>query len=252
MADDLEMPTTKASSINSKKYQVSITDAGVSGQILSEENETYQQNFVIPDALSYIQNKTELTRDTILQIIKLSGRINELLINPQMFLDNAVSVINKELHALVVDGIEYTKIENKIYEMELFNDENFEIYFDDKKTFVVEDSAKTIYDNFIPLDSETVEMPFAKDCEKSDKVEFYFKLPNWFKINTPIGNYNPDWAVVLKGEKKIYFIAETKGAGQELRPSELMKIKFGKAHFAQFEDVIFDRKNSLSEVLKSV
>ncbi len=72
----------------------------------------------------------------------------------------------------------------------------------------------------MPLDSETVEMPFAENCESSEDVEFYFKLPNWFRIKTPIGNYNPDWAIVLNGEKKIYFVAETKGFGQELRGSE--------------------------------
>ncbi len=83
----------------------------------------------------------------------------------------------------------------------------------------------------MPLDSETVEMPFAENCESSEDVEFYFKLPNWFRIKTPIGNYNPDWAIVLNGEKKIYFVAETKGFGQELRGSEAMKIKCSKAHF---------------------
>jgi type III restriction enzyme len=99
-------------------------------------------------------------------------------------------------------------------------------------------SDKTIYENYIPLDS-SVENQFAKDCESSENIEFFFKLPFWFKINTPIGTYNPDWAIVFKGEKEIYFVAETKGEGQELRPSEQMKIDCGKVHFGQFEDVKF-------------
>jgi len=86
--------------------------------------------------------------------------------------------------------------------------------------------------------------------EIDEDIEFYFKLPFWFRINTPIGTYNPDWAIVFKGEKKIYFVAETKGAGQELRPSEQMKIDCGKAHFKQFDDVRF--KGPISSVSELV
>ena len=64
-------------------------------------------------------------------------------------------------------------------------------------------------------DDINLESDFAKDCESSENIEFYFKLPFWFKIDTPIGNYNPDWAIVFKGENKIYFVAETKSSGQE-------------------------------------
>ena len=103
----------------------------------------------------------------------------------------------------------------------------------------------TKYDNYIPLES-SVETQFARDCESSENVEFYFKLPEWFKIKTPIGTYNPDWALVFKGEKKIYFVAETKSADQELRPSEKMKIDCGKAHFRQFDEVTF--KGPISSV----
>ncbi|WP_409024970.1 hypothetical protein [Jiulongibacter sediminis] len=66
-----------------------------------------------------------------------------------------------------------------------------------------------MYENFIPLDSG-VESQFAADCETSEQVEFYFKLLSWFKIPTPIGSYNPFWALIFKEDKKIYFVAETK------------------------------------------
>jgi type III restriction enzyme len=108
--------------------------------------------------------------------------------------------------------------------MTLFEDNELEIYID-RFTFTVNSTDKTIYENYIPLDS-SVENQFAKDCESSENIEFFFKLPFWFRINTPIGTYNPDWAIVFKGEKKIYFVAETKGEGQELRLSEQMKIAF--------------------------
>ena len=154
-----------------------------------------------------------------------------------MFLDNAVKIIKDKLQYLMIDGITYKKIENKIYEMTLFDDVDFEIYFDENKTFVVNDATKTIYENFIPLDSETVELPFASDCESSEDVEFYFKLPYWFKITTPIGNYNPDWAVLFEidGKEQLFFVVESKGTmGFEfLRPSEQGKIECGKAHFKE-------------------
>lgn len=249
MMDELLMPLTKASSVRSSTYKIKITEEGVIGNILREGEAVIQRQLVIPDALGYIQNKTDLTRDTILQILKQSGRINELLINPQMFLDNAVKVIKTILQQLMIAGIKYKKIDDRMYEMTLFNDTDFEIYFDENKTFVVNDAAKTIYENFMPLDSETVELPFAKDCESSEDVEFYFKLPHWFKITTPVGNYNPDWAVVLKGEKKIYFVAETKDTDSELRGSELMKIRCGIEHFKSVGDVKYTKAKRLSDLI---
>ncbi|MBI5745865.1 MAG: hypothetical protein HZA13_02550 [Nitrospirae bacterium] len=91
-----------------------------------------------------------------------------------------------------------------------------------------------------------VENQFARDCESSENIAFFFKLPFWFKINTPIGTYNPDWAIVFKGEKKVYFVAETKEKGQELRGSEKIKIKCGTEHFKQFSDIRF--KGPISSV----
>jgi len=242
-----KMDETKKPTIRSTKKKVLITDEGVGGQLVSDSaNDDYGVPFEIPDMLTYIQSKTELTRSTILKILKNSKRLKELLLNPQLFMDNAVSIIKDELHQLMIDGIKYEKIGNKIYEMTLFDDSDFEIYLDNF-THIVNDSSKTIYENYIPLDSG-VENQFAKDCESSEQIEFYFKLPYWFEIGTPIGKYRPDWAVVFKGEKKIYFVAETKSAGQELRGSEKLKIECGKAHFKNFKDVVYQRVSSVSEL----
>lgn len=242
-----EMPETKKPSVRSTKQKVVISDEGVSGQLLSDSgDDSYLKEIEIPDILSYIQSKTELTRDTILKILSKSGRLNELLLNPQMFMDNAVSAIKEKLHYLMIDGIKYEKIGNKFYEMHLFDDSDLEIYID-QFTHSVSSPEKTIYENFIPLDSN-VESDFAKDCESSQDIEFYFKLPYWFEITTPIGKYKPDWAVVFQGEKRIYFVAETKGEGQELRGSEAMKIKCGKAHFKDFEDVKFKQVSKVIEL----
>ena len=232
------MPETQKPTIKSIKKKVLITDEGVDGLLVSDSvNDDYGNRFEIPDMLGYVQAKTELTRSTILEILKKSGRLSELLLNPQLFMDNAVTAIKSVLYQLMVDGIKYEKIGDEIYEMALFDDKGFEIYLDDF-THHVRKPEKTVYENYIPLDS-SVENQFARDCESSENIEFFFKLPSWFKINTPIGTYNPDWAIVFRGEKKIYFVAETKGKDQELRRSEQMKIDCGKAHFKQFEDVRF-------------
>lgn len=239
------MPETRKPTIKSTKKMVLITQEGVEGQLVSDSvDDDYGIRFEIPDMLAYIQSKTELTRHTILEILKKSERMSELLLNPQLFMDNAVAAIKSALYGLMVDGIKYEKIGDKIYEMKLFEDNGLEIYLD-QFTFAVKNQDKTIYENYIPLDS-SVENQFAKDCESSENIEFYFKLPFWFRINTPIGSYNPDWAIVKKREKKIYFVAETKGEKQELRPSEKMKILCGEAHFEHFDDVRF--KGPISSV----
>lgn len=242
-----EMPETKKPSVRSTKNEVVMGTDGVTGKLLSDTiAPDYGLRFEIPDMLAYIQGKTELTRSTILDIIKKSDKISELLINPQMFMDNTTSTIKSVLYELMIEGIKYEKIGSKMYEMTLFNDDEIEIYIDNF-THTVTNPEKTIYENYIPLDSN-VENQFAKDCETSENVEFYFKLPNWFKIPTPIGNYVPDWAIVFKGEKKIYFVAETKSEGQELLKSEKQKIKCGKEHFKNFEEVVYKQVSSVKDL----
>ena len=185
-----------------------------------------------------------MTRSTVLEVLLQSGRCGEVLINPQLFLDNAVAAINDVLNALMIDGIKYEKIGAKEYEMRLFEDYDFHI---PDHTFEITRKDKTIYSHLLPLDSG-VEYAFARDCEEREDIEFYFKLPNWFKIKTPIGAYNPDWALIKKNEKTVYFVAETKSAGQELRTSEKQKVKCGRAHFREFPEVSFRQATHVSDL----
>ena len=185
----------------------------------------------VPDILSYVQSheRARLTRDTVYEILRRSGRLGDALKNPQMFADKATDSIEGVLAGLMEDGIKYEKIGAKEYELRLF--EGYEFHRNDH-TFKVSSPKKTINEGWMPLDSG-VEHQFAQDCESRDDIEFYFKLPPWFKIKTPIGNYNPDWALIKKNETAIYFVAETKSKERELRPSERRKIKFGAAHARQ-------------------
>jgi len=250
-----DLPEIKSPSIRSTKIGITMTDEGVGTNYVGEKVESYGgYSWKIPDVLGYIQSKTELTRSTIEKILNQSARIADIIINRQLFLDLATTAIKRTLYDLMIDGIKYQKIGGSEYEMALFEAQELEVYLNDF-SFKVSDPSKTIYEEFVPLDSG-VESKFAKDCETSDQIKFYFKLPNWFKIPTPIGNYNPDWALVFEDDKKIYFVAETKDTGtpqvdlSKLSGDEQMKIKCGKAHFNEFDDLEYKVVNKVGQLIE--
>ncbi len=238
-----QLPDTTPPSLRSTKVKLDLKDEGIDKSLVSDKTKVYSEKnkWLIPDIVDYIQQKTELTRSTIIQILQSTNRWNDIYVNPQLFLDECIVLIKKALSELKVDGIKYEKIGDEFYEMRLFEETELGKYID-SFTFEVKNKDKTIYEKYLPLDS-MVESKFAKDCETSEQIEFYFKLPSKFKIPTPIGNYNPDWAVVFKNESKIYFVVETKDTGDDkidiskLYPDEQIKIKCGKKHFELFEDV---------------
>ena len=210
--------------------------------------------YEIPDFVAYIQSKTELTRDTITKIILESGRIEEIFNNPQLFMDSVVRVIKHEFDRIKINGIEYEKIAGQVYEMKLFEAAEIEQYLDN--LIEVKKQAKTIY-NYVVIDSlSSPEKKFAEDCDSRDDIIFYVKLPGKFQIKTPIGNYNPDWALIKKEdgeETKIYFVAETKDpkAAKDrtlLRDTERMKIECAEKHFAVIDDVNYRVVGSVSDL----
>ena len=250
-----DLPKIKAPSIRSTKIGITMSEEGVDTKYIGEKVESYGgYTWKIPDILGYIQSKTELTRSTILDILIKSDRIGDILINPQLFLDLATQVIKRTLNDLMIDGIKYQKIGDAEYKMTLFEAQELDVYLNDF-SFMVSDTSKTIYEEFVPLDSG-IESQFASDCETSEQVKFYFKLPNWFKIPTPIGNYNPDWALVFEDDEKIYFVAETKDTGtsqvdlSKLNSDEQMKIKCGKAHFNEFTDLKYKVVNKVGQLIE--
>ena len=139
-------------------------------------------------------------------------------------------IIKRTLSTFIVDGIKYEKIGDEEYAVqEVFKDD--ELY-----GYLTEDiipSEKSIY-NYIKYDSN-VEKSFAEKLEDNENVKVYAKLPSSFKIDTPIGKYNPDWAILIEknGEEKLYFVVETKGTNQIalLKDSEKGKIRCAKEHF---------------------
>ena len=130
----------------------------------------------------------------------------------------------------LVDGIMYQRIgDEAYYAQELFNQEELTGYLKNMLP-----ANKAVYE-YVIYDSDGVEKGFAEDLERNDAVKVYAKLPGWFRIPTPLGTYNPDWAVLVEvdGTEKLYFVVETKSSlfDEDLRDKESAKIKCGKAHF---------------------
>lgn len=227
-----KMPTIQASKLISRKDSVNITRELGAVSKLQEESPEYDVHTVnyLPDIITELQNKTRLTRKTVISILVGSKRLDDFKKNPQKFIEEVVRIINSELRIFVANGIKYEKI-NDYYSVETFNseDETLLAYLNDK----VVESKKSPY-NYAICDSKT-ELKFAKRFESDKNVKVYVKLPSWFKIDTPLGNYNPDWALVVEkgGKEKLYFIIESKGTENrlELRPEEEAKITCAEKHF---------------------
>lgn len=230
----------KAPRLISRKARFEFNQEKIEGIVLAEKyHDVKDDNKEIPDVLGYIQNRTKLTKDTILKMILKSDKLKDILTNPQEFMDMSSDEINRILQRIMVDGIKYEKVAGRYWNMTLFESEELYGYLQSKggNLYKVKNPKKTVYDCVL-IDSE-VERRFAKELEEREDIKFYLKLPFWFKIDTPLGTYNPDWGVVFEGDKRIYFVAETKSHNQELRPSEAMKIECGKRHFENFEGVEF-------------
>jgi type III restriction enzyme len=226
---------------------------GIGGVTRSTKAYTVEHPIIaVPDIIGYIQHRTELTRSTIVKILEESGRLSDCLKNPQLFLDSVIHEIDVVLKSMMVDGVRYEKIAGDFYEMRSFDLKEIEEYVDN--LYPVKNKEKTVYDH-IEIDSlSDTEQKFAKACDNDEDVEFFLKLPRWFIIRTPIGEYTPDWALMLKREKRLYFVAETKSTLDKTkrRESENQKIECGYKHFKEFDEVTFTEATSLEDIQKSV
>ena len=202
-----------------------------SNTINAEEVYTPSENLY--DLIGEITKDTGLTRHTIIEI--LSGispsKFDMYKYNPEEFIRKTINIINAEKATTVIEGIKYHKIDQK------YEDSIFTINVDAELGENAIEVKKHIYD-YLVTDSKN-EINFAKKLETGE-VTVYAKLPSGFKIPTPLGNYNPDWAIVFdnKDFKYVYFIAETKGSMDtlQLRGSEEAKIECARRHFALLSD----------------
>ena len=234
----LNVPAITKTRAQFRKADIAIGRGGVTADETSASGvTTIQENDIeLPDIITDLQDKTQLTRKSIVQILRDSRRLQDFLRNPQQFMDYCSEAINRTKRMALVDGIRYTQIgKDHYYAQELFQQEELKSYL--KNTL---ESNKSVYTHVV-YDSVGVEKTFAEDLEKNEQVKVYAKLPAWFKIPTPLGTYNPDWAVMVEdeGEEKLYFVVETKGSiwWDDLRHMEGAKIKCGKNHFAEISQV---------------
>jgi len=236
--------------ISMSRRDIDITEAGVSvDRELETRSREAAQVTVLPDILAFLQKETELTRHTLAEILKQSGRLAEFKINPQAFMVAVAREISRALHDLMLDGLQYEKVAGQHWEMSRIEQEAEEgIVRYLSNLYQVQNKEKALFDA-IEYDSE-VEKQFARDLDNNENVLIFVKLPSWFKIDTPIGPYNPDWAFVTERDDKLYFVRETKSTldSEERRSKENQKILCGQKHFETL-DVDFDVVTSLSEVM---
>ena len=183
----------------------------------------------LPDILTELQDRTHLTRKSIVFILVGSSRLNDFRRNPQRFIEIAAQVINRCKQRALVDGIKYERMSNEdYYSQQLFREKELTGYLRSMLS-----TRKSVYDHVV-YESQT-EAAFAEELEKSVRVKVYAKLPSWFTIPTPLGTYNPDWAVLVDSDlgERLYFVVETKSTlfTSDLRSIEDGKIRCGDAHF---------------------
>ncbi len=242
------MPAIPKVRLIQESARIDIKQSGVSGELTSVKVlDQVDIKHSLPDILRYLQDETRLTRRTIVRILIEARRLEDFKNNPQKFMEAVSDIIKQKMKLMIADGIKYERVGNlEFYRQELFEMQELTGYLKSNAIKV----EKSVYDYLI-LDSNT-EKEFAQMLEQDDEVKVYTKLPPKFVIETPIGNYNPDWAVLVDkyGTEKLYFVVETKGSTDtgQLRLFENYKIECGKKHFAALETgVTYDVANDYSK-----
>jgi type III restriction enzyme len=229
-----DAPPVEPLRIQITRAGVRVLRGGAKGEELGIRNADLKGSYELPDIITELQTATSLTRKTIVDILVGTGRLGEFIGNPNDFISLVKRSLQSELAKIVVEGIQYEKIAGYVYELrELQKDgaEEKDRFLD--QMYKVRNQQKTDFD-YVVYDSD-VERQFAEKLDSREDVKLFMKLPAKFRIPTPVGDYNPDWAIIKQedGEDKIYMIRETKSTldDAKLRPAELAKMKSAKRHF---------------------
>ena len=260
LSDRQQYPPVARPGVQASRGKIVMNEAGVAGVACGVNGRDADFPVIVPDVYAYIQERVHISRASLFAILDRCGRLDELMVNPQAFLDMTVAALKDTLNELQVQGIQYHKVDSQ-YEMTLFDP--VEVFSSSvyppagdanapplSKTLMQAqplntDAAAAPFDCVIS-DSQ-VESDFARDCALDERVRFFFKLPGRFRIDTPLGTYNPDWAVVFQNGARVFFVAETKfsTANKNLRRDERLKIACGHKHFGLAQAVAFAAVNSL-------
>lgn len=179
----------------------------------------------MPDILSELAARTELPRALVAQILVRSDRLHWARDNPSAFVELAHKAIALARRDILTKGITYERTG------EHFDQSLFEPFEADAADLVQVEHAPTTH---IRVDSATVERPIAEDLDAAESVTLFAKLPSGFKIDTPLGTYNPDWAVTggENGAPVVHLVSESKSDFTKLRDDEKAKVICGAAHFS--------------------
>ena len=229
-----EGPPITRTRVNIRKADLAIGRGGVTATAAKNSDESLvikEDDIELPDLLTDLQDKTQLTRRSLVRILTNCRRLQDFKRNPQEFIEIAVEAITRTKRYALVDGIKYQRIgDEAYYGQELFENEELIGYL---KANMLEGVQKCVMESVV-YDSAT-ERTFAEGLEANRAVKVYAKLPRGFRVGTPLGDYIPDWAVLVEqdGGERLYFVVETKGSlfADDLRKTEALKIECGKAHF---------------------
>lgn len=246
--DEINKLTLETIKIKVERVAISLdSDYSIKTTFVGDEAEETEETFAIPDIINVLSEETNLTRETVSKIMGEVKNFDLIFKNPQEFISSIKTIIRNKMKDFLVNGIKYLEIED-YWKMELF--EELESYED--RIVPVKNS---IYEEII-WDSEG-EKTFAQKLDEDNRVKLFVKLPNWFRVLTPVGDYNPDWAIVVeerdlsgKVREKLYLVRETKFVEdlENLRPSEKQKIKCAKEHFDTLK-VDFKESRGVADIL---
>jgi type III restriction enzyme len=210
----------------------------------------YADDEELPDILSILADHTQLTRSTLADVLTVSGTLNQFAGNPQAYIDQVVRVLNTAKRRFMVSGLRYELVDpsrpqgERAYSLSLFREADISGYTGPGGNVITGDDGKPVrFDRnsvylFLVIDSKDVEGPFALKLRSDHQVKVFVKLPSTFKINTPLGTYNPDWALTYeRPDGSRYFVFETKAESDPalIRPQEQDKVRSATVHFAAIE-----------------
>lgn len=245
-----EMPPISKARLESSTAMVHVKNEGViAEETQSRTVEVAAQSVRLPNVLFELQDRTHLDLPTVFEILKRSERIADFANNPESFLEQVTEVLRRVKSEMGKDGIRYEKIAGQEYALqEVFDKDELIGYLDSTRGAVA--VANSVFDHV--MYESAVERRFAEALDRDCDVKMFFKLPDNFKVDTPIGPYNPDWAVLLErdDEQRLYFVLETKGSVDwlQLRGDEQIKITCGKRHFEALDNVTYRTVVSLDQL----
>ena len=194
----------------------------------TEPNKFSIHSTVKYDIVGKLAEGTQLTRGTVTSILKGADEavFAQFKTNPESFITEAIHIINEQKATVIIEHLAYDPVDDS-FDIDIFTTGQSKQDFSN----AVKTPKHHIYDFVLPDSGSIPERNFAEALEASDEVVVYAKLPRGFLIPTPVGDYNPDWAIAFKegNVKHIYFVAETKGSMSSMNLRQIEKAKISSA-----------------------